>query len=382
MPSPVGFSAELPAYTRLPVDAVGGDGCEIWSSDGRRWLDLYGGHAVATLGYGRTAVSEAIADQAQRLIFQTNAVESPIRREAIAALVDALPAGLDSVFLVNSGAEAIENALRLAFLATGRGRVCAVLGSFHGRTAAAAAITDHSAAWYGFPNAPFAVDWVDPSDPATLDQIGKDTAAFIVEPVQGVAGAVDLPTEFLQECSERCRQSGALFIADEIQTGIGRTGTILAIEQAGVRPDIITLAKALGSGFPLGAVAVRGELAEVVRPGTLGTTFGGGPMACAAMLATLRTVTAPGFLERVRLVSEVLVAACRTPGVVKITGRGLMVGLHLAQPAKPVRMELLERGFLTGDAKDPQVIRLLPPLILSETEALSFANALSEVLTA
>jgi len=385
MPSQVGSrvknSPEIPAYSRLPIEIVSGSGCEVFATDGKTYLDFYGGHAVCALGYAHPKLTEAIAKQVQNLLFQSNAVEVSIRESASQKLVDLAPGGLKKGFLVNSGAEAIENALRLAFLHTGRTRVTALRGAFHGRTAAAAAITDHNSSWYSFPQAPFEVDWVTPESFEQLEKsIGNDTAAFVFEPVQGVAGAVDLSAEFVQYAASLCIERGATIIADEIQTGIGRTGTMFAVEQLGITPDIMTLAKGLGGGFPVSAVLCTEQIANNVKPGMLGTTFGGGPMACAAMHAVLEAVSDAGFLETVASNARYLREQCIYAGVSGVSGRGYLMGLHLDRPAAPIRQALLERGFLTGNAKNPNVIRLLPPLILTREHIDRFGVALAEVI--
>ncbi|MBX3113890.1 MAG: aspartate aminotransferase family protein [Fimbriimonadaceae bacterium] len=385
MPSQVGSnlkaSPEVSAYNRLPIEIVSGSGCEVIDANGKSYLDFYGGHAVSALGYAHPKLTAAIAKQAEELVFQSNAVDVSIREAASQSLVDVAPTGLEKVFLINSGAEAIENALRLAFLQTGRKRVTAIRGAFHGRTAAAAAITDHNEAWYSFPQAPFEVDWATPESFEDLEKYITDkTAAFVFEPVQGVAGAVDLSPEFVQYAASLCIQRGATVIADEIQTGIGRTGTMFAVEQLGITPDIMTVAKGLGGGFPVAAVLCTNQIAGNIKPGMLGTTFGGGPMACAAIRAVLEVVSEPGFLKAVEDNANYLSKTCLNAGVQSVSGRGYLMGLHLNQPAAPIRQTLLEMGFLTGDAKNPNVVRLLPPLILTREQIDQFGVALSEVL--
>lgn len=381
MPSLAGSSPELQVYSRLPVTLVRGEGCRVWDEDGKAYLDLYGGHAVAALGYGHPALTHAVSTQAQDLLFQTNAVHLQVRDRAIARLVQAAPEGLDQTFLVNSGAEANENALRLVFLKTKRTRVTALTGAFHGRTAAAGAITYGNAGWFGFPQTPFEVDWLAPEAFDAIDAaITADTAAVIFEPVQGVAGAVDLSPEFAQRIAARCREVGAVLIVDEVQTGVGRTGTTFAVEWLGITPDILTTAKGLGGGFPVAAVLCSAAIGEGIGKGTLGTTFGGGPVACAAIEAVLGVVDEPSFLADVRRRADLLANAALAAGVHRVTGKGFLMGLHVGQPAGPVRQKLLEKGFLTGDAKNPEVVRLLPPLILSDAEIVEFGTALSEVL--
>lgn len=379
MPCLVG--SELPVYSRLPVVAARGEGCTIWDREGRAYLDLYGGHAVAALGYGHAGWTQTVASHLESLQFQTNALHLDVRDEAIQALAAVAPPGLNNVFLVNSGAEANENALRMAFWHTGRSKVVCLEGGFHGRTAASGAVTDGSEKWFGFPRAPFDVERVSPGDVRSLDAaLTPDTAAFLFEPVQGVAGGLDLDPEFVQTAASLCRERGILMVADEVQTGIGRTGTMFCMEQYGVTPDLLTTAKGLGNGFPVAAVLCNSALAAHAKPGMLGTTFGGGPMACAAILAVLHEVNAPGFLEGVQSRAAFLRETCLRAGVPRVTGRGFLIGLHLGIPAAPVRQALLAKGFLTGDARDPNVVRLLPPLILSHTEIEPFGAALGEVL--
>lgn len=378
-----GSNSEIPVYSRLPISIVRGDGCRVWDESGKEYIDLYGGHAVAALGYNHPDLTQAIQRQAAELLFQTNAVELPVRSRAIEKLAQLLPKPLEKVFLVNSGAEANENALRLAFLATGRKRIARLQHSFHGRTAAAGAVTEGHEKWYGFPQSPFEVDVIEAFGLASLDEaLTNDTAAFLFEPLQGVAGAIEVPKSFIQQAQNLCRERGILLIADEVQTGIGRTGTFLAIEQVpGFEVDIVTLGKALAGGLPAAAVACSAKVASTVKVGMLGTTFGGGPLACAAMECVLETVSQPDFLTQVRQNSSLLAEASLVPGVQRISGAGFMLGLHLDRPAAPIRSELLQRGFLSGDAKDPNVIRLLPPLILSAEEIGLFGAALQEVLS-
>lgn len=373
--------SELPVYSRLPISLLKGEGCKVWDQDGKEYIDFYGGHAVASLGYAHPAWTCAVIEQIATLQFQTNAVGLEIRTCAIQKLVDVAPNGLRNAFLVNTGAEATENALRLAFWKSSRPRVACLTGAFHGRTAAAGAVTDHSEKWYGFPHAPFPIDRIQVDSLDELDQkLSDQVAAFIFEPVQGVGGAIDLDEDFLLCAAEICKQRGIVLIADEVQTGIGRTGTMFCVEQYGVNPDILITAKGLGNGFPVAAVLCTDEIAAQAGTGMLGTTFGGGPVASAAICAVLDEVQSPGFLERVQVLSKLLRLVCGKVGVATITGRGLLLGLHLERPAAPVRKDLLDRGYITGDAKLPNVIRLLPPLVISEQQILAFGETLAEVL--
>jgi acetylornithine/N-succinyldiaminopimelate aminotransferase len=370
----------LPVYAQLDLHPVGGEGAWLVLADGRRILDMYGGHAVAALGYGHPRLVAALQDQVQRLTFQSNLLPLELRARACEALARFAPPGLDRVFLVNSGAEANENALKLAFREPGRTRVIAVEGAFHGRTAAAAAVTWGSEKWYGFPQKPFEVSFISAYDPAALaHKVGADTAALIVEPVQGVAGAVDLPAEFLAAARQATRDAGALLIFDEVQCGMGRTGRPFAADHYGITPDIITTAKGLAGGFPAGALITTHEIAAGLKVGELGTTFGGGPMACAAIETVLAVIRDEGLLERVRDLSEQIRATCIVGPVTAIRGAGFLLGLVCSRPAKEIQAELLEHGILAGTSADPRVLRLLPPLILVPEHVDRLAAALAEI---
>jgi acetylornithine/succinyldiaminopimelate/putrescine aminotransferase len=373
----------LPVYGQLPFVPVRASGCDIITSDRRRILDLYGGHAVAALGYGHTALVRAISHQCKTLMFQSNAVALDIRARAAEKLIAVAPDNLRRVFFVNSGAEANENALRMACVATGRGKVLAVTQGFHGRTAAAAAVTWNSDKWYGFPNKPFDVDFIprDDSDAARA-MITDDIAAVIVEPVQGLAGAYDLSTEFLKTLREQCTRHGALLIADEVQSGIGRCGHFFAVQAHGIEPDIITSAKALGGGIPCGAVLCGNELASRFGPGDLGTTFGGGPVAAAAIVAVLDAIENENLLANVRAREAQIRELCVVGPVRKIQGMGLLLGLVCELPAIEVRNALLEHDILAGTSADPHVVRILAPLVLQARHVEHLAAALSSMAPA
>jgi acetylornithine/N-succinyldiaminopimelate aminotransferase len=370
----------LPVYAQLELEPIAGEGAWLILADGRRILDMYGGHAVAALGYGHPRLVAALEEQARRLTFQSNLLPLECRARACEALARFAPPGLDRVFLVNSGAEANENALKLAFGRPGRNRVVAVEGGFHGRTAAAAAVTWGSDKWYGFPQQPFEVGFVSPRDAVALAQrIDSTTAALIVEPVQGVAGAVDLPLAFLAAAREVTRDAGALLIFDEVQCGMGRTGRPFAADHFGITPDIITTAKGLGGGFPAGALITTHEIADSLQIGALGTTFGGGPMACAAIETVLAVIRDEGLLERVRSLSGQVRASCVVGPVRAIQGAGFLLGLVCTRPAREIQTELLQRGILAGTSADPHVLRLLPPFTLEPEHVAMLAAALAEI---
>jgi acetylornithine/succinyldiaminopimelate/putrescine aminotransferase len=371
----------LPVYPQLPIEPVRGEGVHLETRDGRRILDLYGGHAVASLGYGHPRLTEAVSSQVRGLLFQSNAVPNRQRAEACEMLAGFAPKGLDRVFLVNSGAEANENALRLAFRATGRSTIVAVEGAFHGRTAAAGAVSWGAAdRWYGFPRTPFEVRFVPRDDiDALADAVDEKVAAVIVEPVQGVAGAIDLSPAFLRAAREACTAAGARLIFDEVQCGMGRSGYPFVAQALDVTPDLLTTAKGLAGGLPAGAVIVGDETADSLAAGDLGTTFGGGPVACAAISAVVGAILDEGLLERVRRTSAAIRSRCVTGPVETVHGRGLLVGLRTRPPARVVRDALLERDILAGTSGDPHVLRLLPPLILETIHVEQLARALDEI---
>lgn len=368
----------LPVYGQLPFVPERAAGCNIITSDNRRILDLYGGHAVAALGYGHPALVKAISEQSRTLIFQSNAVALDIRARAAEKLLAIAPQNLRRVFFVNSGAEANENALRMACTVTGRGKILAITQGFHGRTAAAAAVTWNSDKWYGFPNKPFDVDFIPRNDcDAAATMIADDVAAVIVEPVQGVAGAYDLSPEFLRVLRELCSTHGAVMIADEVQSGIGRCGHFFAVQAHAVQPDIITSAKALGGGFPCGALLCTNQIAAPFGPGDLGTTFGGGPVAAAAIVAVIETIEKENLLANVRAREAQIREQCVVGPIQKIQGMGLLLGLVCDRPAIEVRDALLEHDILTGTSADPDVLRILAPLLLEERHVDHLAHALA-----
>lgn len=368
-------------YAQFPIDVVDGRGVFIHTNDGRRILDLYGGHAVAALGYGHPRWVEALTRQAASLAFQSNAVVVDVRRRAATKLAEFCGLGLDTVFFVNSGAEANENALKIALKITNVKKVVAVEGSFHGRTAAAGAVTwGAQKKWYGFPRTPFEVQFISRNDVRGLERaIKDDTAAVIVEPVQGVAGAVDMSKEFLQALRHRCSEIGSLLIFDEVQCGMGRMGYPFAANMYGVTPDIITTAKALGAGFPVSAVLLANHVASELKTDDLGTTFGGGPMACAIVEAVIDIIERENLLENVRQRSAEIREKCLVGPITGTQGAGLLLGLKTSRPAKDVQVELLKRDILTGTSGDPNVLRILAPFIIGTEHVEMLRAALADI---
>ena len=369
-----------PVFAQFPVEIVSADGVWLSTRDGRRILDLYGGHAVAALGYGHPRWLAALEQQARTVLFQSNAVPMEVRSRAAQRLVEFSGLPLSTVFFVNTGAEANENALKLACRITGRDQVIALEGGFHGRTAAAGAVTWGAAAkWYGFPRTPFDVQFLPRRDVLALTGVTSRTAAFIVEPVQGVGGAFDMGREYLAALRARCDETGAMLIFDEVQCGMGRTGHPFAANLYGIVPDMITTAKALGAGFPVGALLSGPRAAAVLKPDVLGTTFGGGPLACAVVEAVIDAIESEDLLGNVRRISKLIRETCVVGPVTGTQGAGFLLGLRLSRPAAEVQAALLARDILTGTSADPQVLRLLPPFTLGESHVDRLRQALLDI---
>ena len=368
-------------FAQYPLEVVSAEGVWLHSRDGRRVLDYYGGHAVAALGYGHPRWIAALEQQARAVLFQTNAIPMAIRERAASRLAAFSGLDLPDVFFVNSGAEANENALRIAFRLTGRRPAVALEHGWHGRTAAAGAVTYGARdKWYGFPQAPFDVRWVSRSqaDDAVAG-IDSDTACVIVEPVQGLAGAYEIPHEVLVALRRRCDDVGALLIFDEVQCGMGRTGHAFGATRAGVTPDILTTAKALGAGFPVSAMLLSKAVSSQLKIEDMGTTFGGGPIACAIVEAVIDIIESEGLLENVRRMSDLIRQQCVVGPVVGVQGAGLLLGLRTTRPAKEVQKELLARNIFAGTAADPHILRLLPPFTLEASHVELLAQTLAEI---
>ncbi|HEU5303986.1 MAG TPA: aminotransferase class III-fold pyridoxal phosphate-dependent enzyme [Gemmatimonadales bacterium] len=377
-----GTTALLPVYAQFPVRPVRGRGSWLIDERGNEWLDAYGGHAVAATGHSHPDVVHAVSMQAAELLFYSTAVPHPLREELAEKLVALCPAPLARVFLCNSGAEANENALHLARRHTGRQTVVSVRGGWHGRTAATLACTDgaryeEAARRSGIPlshKVPF-------DDVAALQAaVDERVAAVLVEPVQGFAGARSCSPEFLRAARRVTEGCGAALIFDEVQCGVGRCGAFSAAETFGVTPDVLTFAKGLAAGLPIGAVIATEEITTKLSLGDLGSTFGGGPVPCAAALANLGVIERERLIDNAIAVGGYLIEGALRLGVPRVSGRGLLLGLHLGRPASEVQQALFRHRILTGTATDPMVLRLLPPLSFSQREADILLTALEDVL--
>ncbi len=382
----------LKTYRQPPLVLTRGEGCRVWDTEGRRYLDLYAGIAVSALGHAHPRLVQAITAQAGRLVHASNYFYNDRQIELTAALT--ARTGYDRVFFCNSGTEANEGALKLVrryFYARGdteRMDVVAAQHSFHGRTLGALALTGQPKYREGFGPPLAGVSHVAYGDiEAMRRRVNDHTAAVFIEPIQGEGGVIPAPLGYLQGLRALCDNVGALLVADEIQTGVGRTGRFLAMEHDGVRADVTTLAKGLGGGVPIGAILVRERLAQALPPGTHGTTFGGNPLAAAAALAVLETLDTDGLIAHAQHMGNhllgLLQGVCdRLPGIaVAARGRGLLCGLVLASGVDPraVLDTVRERGVLITLAGD-RVIRFAPPLVVTAAELDEGVAVLESVL--
>ncbi len=367
-------------YSLYPVEPVRGKGCFVYDGAGTEYLDLYGGHAVISIGHAHPAYVRAISEQVARLGFYSNSVENSLQQR-LAALLGRI-SGYDDyrLFLCNSGAEANENALKLASFQTGRTKVLAMGKAFHGRTSGAVAATDNPAISAPFNRTPN-VEFVPLND---LEAIRaklstREFAAVIIEGIQGVSG-IHCPTDdFLRGVRAAATETGTQLILDEIQSGYGRTGRFFAHQQAGIRPDLITTAKGMGNGFPIGGVLIAPHFEA--RQGMLGTTFGGNHLACAAAIAVLETLEGEGLVENAARVGDYLLGELRRFDRLKeVRGRGLMIGVEIDGSGSELRRELLfEKHIFTGGA-GASTVRLLPALCLTRELADRFLEAFAETL--
>ncbi|HJR08005.1 MAG TPA: aspartate aminotransferase family protein [Pyrinomonadaceae bacterium] len=376
---------QLATYKKMPVVAARGRGAWIETSDGERFLDLYGGHAVAATGHCHPHVVEAIRAQAGELLFYSNLVYSEVRARAAEKLVGCAPAGITKVFFCNSGTEANENAMRMARMRTGRENIITFTGSFHGRTADAISATFLGKyREIGRPNVPGHLCAEFGSIESVAALADETVAAVMLEPIQSMAGVTQAEPEFYRSLRELCDERGMLLIYDEVQTGIGRTGEWFFAGSdagAGVVPDIITLAKALGSGVPVGACLTTEAVAAHIKENDLGTTFGGGMLAMAAVTATLEAIEADGMLENARASERHLRESLGgVPRVAGVRGAGLLLGIEFTDEiASKVHQALLGERIITGTSSDARVLRLLPPLCLTREEIDLFVTALRRV---
>ncbi len=369
-------SALIPTYATYPFELVEGEGVYVRDREGRAYLDFYGGHAVAALGHSPREIVAAISGQASEFLFYSNVARIPVRDQAARALVDFAGPPFAQVFFCNSGTEANEAALKVAMQTTGRRRIAALSGAFHGRTLLSLSATDGEHYCAGMESLLVPTERLAPNQPADLARLDDTMAAVIVEPIQSMAGVVTLEKPYLEALRRRTQELGIVLVFDEVQTGMARLGAPFAATRFGVTPDLITSAKALGGGVPVGAVIFSEQLASQVKEGDLGSTFGGGPLASAAVLAMVTAIRDRGIEAQVRRVSDYARKSLAVGPVSGVRGDGWLMGLETTVPAKQVHKFLLERGILTGTSGDPRVLRLLPPLIIEEKHVDQLRTAL------
>lgn len=363
-------------YSLWPIEPVKALGCKVWDKGGTEYLDLYGGHAVISIGHSHPHYVKMIQEQVANIGFYSNSVENSLQTE-LAEKLGELSGYTDySLFLANSGAEANENALKLASFHTGKSRVIAFNEAFHGRTSGAVAITDNVAIQAPF-NQGHKVTFVPLNDiDAVKSEMSKgDVAAVIIEGIQGVAGIYFPTDEFLQQLSVVCEENDVVLVLDEIQSGYGRTGKFFAHQYSGIKPDIISMAKGMGNGFPVGGILISPKFEA--KSGMLGTTFGGNHLACAAAIAVLDVMKNEALVENAKAIGDYLIHQLGSiKGVKEVRGSGLMLGIDLEPEFASVRNKLLfENRIFTGGAKN-NVMRLLPPLSITKEEVDIFLSEL------
>ncbi len=364
-------------YARTPFHPRDGKGARLSDADGRIYWDLLGGIAVNVLGHKHPRLQKALRDASTTLMHVSNLYYHPAQGILGEKLVRA--SGLNRAFFCNSGTEANEAALKFARLATKKTKLVALQESFHGRTFGALSLTGHDA--YREPFAPLVpgVTFIEPNDVAALEAaVDSDTAAIFLEPIMGEGGIIPLTDEFLIAARCIADKKGALLVLDEIQCGLGRTGRMFAFQKSGILPDIVTLAKPLGGGLPLGAVLTGAALEGVVKPGHHGTTFGGNPIACRLGLVVLEETER--LLPQINALGAWFEQELKKLPVVDVRGAGLMWGIELDRPAAPVARELLAAGFVVGTARE-KVLRLLPPYIVPKKALVEFLDALGVILS-
>lgn len=373
-----------PVYPLFDINIVKGKGCHVWDSEGQEYLDLYGGHAVISIGHCHPHYVEKLTQQLNTLGFYSNSVINRLQKQLAERLGKACGYDNYQLFLVNSGAEANENALKLASFHTGRKRILAASKAFHGRTSLAVEATDNPKIVAPV-NANGHVQFLPLNDlEAFQSELAKgDVAAVIVECIQGVGGIRLATSEFMQGLRKACSENGTVLICDEIQCGYGRSGKFFAHQHTGVRPDIITCAKGIGNGFPMGAVLISSQFKAVF--GQLGTTFGGNHLACTAALAVLDVIEEEHLVENAASVGDYLLAqlktlAAETPSIVDVRGEGLMIGIEFSDSIKPLRTRLVKEQHVFTGAASTNILRLLPPLCLTKAEADDFLSRLKQVL--
>ena len=374
---------QLATYAKMNIAVEHGRGAWIWTSGGEKHLDLYGGHAVCATGHAHPHVVAALKAQAEKVLFYSNLVYSEIRAKAAAKLVSVATESITKAFFCNSGTEANENAMRMARMATKREKVITFSGGFHGRTADAISATFlGNYRNLGKPNVPHHVCAEFGNIESVRELADKSVAAILLEPIQSMAGVVEAQPEFFRQLREVCDEFGIVLIFDEVQTGVGRTGDWFFSGSdfaGGAEADVITLAKSLGSGIPVGACLVNEKVSETIRTNDLGTTFGGGMLAMAAILATLEAIEIDNMRENISETENYLRERLREIEMVKnLRGKGGLLGIEFAGNCKTIHEKLLANKIITGTSSNPNVLRLLPPLCVKIEEIDLLIDALKK----
>jgi acetylornithine/N-succinyldiaminopimelate aminotransferase len=368
-------------YPRYEIEPVRGEGSYIWDANGTKYLDLYGGHAVISIGHSHPHYVKVIGQQLGQLGFYSNSVQMPIQEELAEKLGNLSGYPHHSLFLCNSGAEANENALKLASFHTDRKKVIIFDKGFHGRTSLAVEATDNASIQAPINHTGNFVR-IPMNDSEVLKNAMDDkVAAVMIEGIQGVSGVFEPSNDFLKLLRNKCDETGAVLILDEIQSGYGRSGKFFAHQHAGIEADIISMAKGMGNGFPIGGILIHPKF--TAKSGLLGTTFGGSHLACAAGIAVLDVLAKEELMSNAHEVGKFLMEAVnQLPGAVEVRGKGLMIGIDLQEDAKDVRSKLLfEHQIFTGSAANPKTLRILPPLCLKREEADLFVKTLAKIIS-
>ncbi len=369
---------QLNTYRKLPLSIERGEDVWVFDSEGKKYLDLYGGHAVALTGHCHPVVVDAVKEQLEKLIFYSNVVYSSIRARASEAIIDRAPGSMDKVFFCNSGAEANETALKICRRYTGKRKIIAMEDGFHGRTAGALSATGLGNYRKQFSPLLDEYLFVEFGNINALENaLEDDVGGVILEPIQSMAGVKMADDEYYKRMRKICSQRGILLIFDEVQTGFGRTGSWFFGDRLNVYPDIITCAKGIGGGFPVGGVIISREISKTIGHGEHGSTFGGGPVAMAALLANISVIKDEKLVENARNVGEYIKDGLKSVDFVRgVKGRGLLLGIEVEIEAVRVRDYLLEKQIITGTSSNKDVLRLLPPLTLKKEAVDFFLNQL------
>ncbi len=369
-------------YPLYDVEPVKAEDCTVWDKNGKEYLDLYGGHAVISIGHGHPHYVHKLKNQLDAIGFYSNAVQNSLQKELADKLGKLSSCDEYELFLCSSGAEANENALKLASFHNGKHRVIAFSNGFHGRTSAAVAATDNKAIIAPI-NAQQKVTILPLGDLNAVETELKkdDVCAIIIEPIQGVGGLDEATTEFFKGLEVLCKNSNTCLILDEVQSGFGRSGKFFGFQYHNIQPDIISMAKGMGNGFPIGGILVAPHIKS--KYGLLGTTFGGNHLACAACIAVLDVLEKESLIQKAQLTGDYFVEkAAKIPGVKQIKGRGLMLGLEFDYEVGALRKQLIyEKQMFTGGAKNKNLLRILPPLTIGTTQIDAFIDAVTELVT-